>query len=82
MFAIVGITDRSGFVWHAVQAAPDLNGIWFAGVALAVKSFKLEWQLEHSPVLGCEASATWKVPAVACGRVWKPLNGALVVIGY
>ena len=52
-----------------------------AGSDGEVKSLKLPWQLAHSP-WGWLASATKKVPDVVCGRVWKPLNGALVVIGY
>ena len=47
-----------------------------------MKSLKLPWQFEQSPVKGCLASATKKVPEVDCGLVWKPLNGAAVVIGY
>ena len=45
------------------------------------------WHCEQSPVLGCAASATLKVPAVAFGRVWKPVYCAPAVsvvgaIGY
>ena len=49
---------------------------------MALKSVKLPWQFAQSPVLGCLLSATKNCPAVLCGLVWKPLNGALVVIGY
>lgn len=52
------------------------------GKAVAVKSFMLAWQLEQLPVAGCAVSLTKKVPAAFCGRVWKPLNGAVVVMGY
>jgi hypothetical protein len=31
------------------------------------------WQLAQSPVAGWAASLTMKVPAVAPGRVWKPV---------
>jgi hypothetical protein len=56
--------------------------MWLAGMPLALKSMKLPWQLEQSPVVECLLSATKNWPAVVCGRVWKPLNGAVFVIGY
>ncbi|MEI8158203.1 MAG: hypothetical protein WCH60_15165 [Burkholderiales bacterium] len=87
MSAIAGITEKSVVVWHdVVQLAPDLIGIWLVGITLTVKSLMLAWQLEHSPVplvpVRCPESATKNVPAAACGRVWNPLKGELVVIGY
>jgi hypothetical protein len=87
MSTIDGIAEKSEVLWHdVVQFAPDLIGIWLDGMTLTVKSLMLAWQLEHSPVplvpMRCPESATLKVPAAACGRVWKPLNGALNVIGY
>ena len=82
MSAIVGITEKSVLVWQLVQVALAEVGMWLAGFDGAVKSLKLAWQFEQSPVAGCLASATKKVPATVCGLVWKPLNGAAVVIGY
>lgn len=82
MLAIVGITEKSALVWQFAQVALAAVGMWLAGLDGAVKSLKLAWQFEQSPVSGCLASATKKVPEVACGLVWKPLNGAAVVIGY
>ena len=80
---IVGITAKLLLVWHEVQLDAVATGMWLLGIALAVKSTKLLWQLEHSPLVGCAASTYVKaVSLVLCGRVWKPLNGALVVIGY
>lgn len=52
-----------------------------AGTEGPLKLLKLLWQLEHSPG-GWLASATKKVPALAWGRVWNPVYGALVVMGY
>ena len=82
MSAMLGITAKSELLWQAPQVALAAVGIWLAGFDGAVKSLKLPWQFEQSPVAGCLASATKKVPGVACGLVWKPLNGATVVIGY
>ena len=82
MSAMVGMTEKSATVWHAVQLALAEVGMWLAGLEGEVKSLKLAWQFEQSPVVGCLLSATKKVPAVACGRVWKPLNGAAVLMGY
>jgi len=52
-----------------------------------VKKFVPLWHCEQSPVAGCAASATLKVPAAARGRVWKPVYCAPLVnvvgaIGY
>ena len=70
MFTNDGIVVKTGSVWQAVQAAPDLIGIWFDGRTLTVKSLKLVWQFEHSPVVGWGiVSFTKNVPAVGCGRV-------------
>ena len=80
--AMLGITAKSTLVWHALHAALAEVGMWLAGLALVVKSVKLAWQLEQSPLAGCAASATLNWPATACGRVWNPLYGAAVVIGY
>ena len=82
MSAIVGSTEKSLEVWQLEHCAVAEVGMWLAGFDGAVKSLKLAWQFEQSPVVGCLLSATKKVPDVACGRVWKPLNGAVVVIGY
>jgi hypothetical protein len=41
MSATVGITEKSGFVWQVVQAAPVLIGMWLVGMALTVKSLRL-----------------------------------------
>ena len=78
---MLGMVLKSVPEWQAAQLAPAAVGMWFGGLLLAVKSLVV-WQSEHSPPLGCDASTTLKPVAVACGRVWKPLNGALVVIGY
>ena len=82
MSAMAGITEKSALVWQFAQVALADVGMWLAGFEGAVKSLKLAWQFEQSPVAGCLASATKKVPDVACGLVWKPLKGATVVIGY
>ena len=82
MSAIVGITEKSVLVWQFTHVALAEVGMWLAGLEGAVKSLKLAWQFEQSPVAGCLASATKKVPATVCGRVWKPLKGAAVVMGY
>ena len=79
---MAGITEKSALVWQLPQTAPVAVGMWLAGLEGEVKSLKLAWQFEQSPVVGCLLSATKKVPATVCGRVWKPLNGAVVVIGY
>jgi hypothetical protein len=79
---IAGITEKSGLVWQFAQLAEAENGMWFVGMEGAVKSVNPPWQFEHSPVVGCLESATKNCPLTLCGRVWKPLNGALVVIGY
>ena len=82
MSTIAGMTEKSALVWQFEQVALAAVGMWLAGLDGAVKSLKLAWQLEQSPVAGCLASATKKVPDVACGLVWKPLKGATVVMGY
>ena len=82
MSTIAGMTEKSELLWHEVQVAAPEVGMWLAGLDGAVKSLKLAWQFEQSPVVGCLLSATKKLPDVACGRVWKPLKGAAVVIGY
>jgi len=60
-------------VWHALHAAAAAYGMWFAGLSTAVNAVVLPWHCEQSPVLGCAASATLYVPAVALGLVWNPL---------
>jgi hypothetical protein len=82
MAAMAGITEKSALVWHAAHPAEAENGMWLAGIEGAVKSVNPPWQLEHSPVVGCSVSFTKNCPATLCGLVWKPLKGALVVIGY
>ena len=77
-----GTTEKSLLTWHELHCAAAAIGIWFAGLASAMKSTKLEWQLEQSSPVGWVGSATLNCPAVAWGRVWKPLNGTLVVMGY
>ena len=73
----VGSAEKSP--WQAEHSAPVAYGMWMAGAEGPSKLDTL-WQLAHSP-MGWVASATKKVPATACGRVWKPLYGALVVMG-
>ena len=55
---MVGITEKSVLVWHAVHDAVADTGMWLLGMPLALKSTKPAWQLEQSPVVGCLASAT------------------------
>jgi hypothetical protein len=57
--------------------------MWLDGIEVALKSVKLVWQLEQSALLGCAPSTNVNaVILLLCGRVWKPLNGALLVMGY
>jgi hypothetical protein len=76
MLASVGITEKSVEVWQAVHCAVAEVGMWLAGVSSALKKLVLPWHCEQSPLAGCAASATLKVPAAARGRVWKPVNCA------
>src|SRR6266850_5080250 len=73
MFASVGRAAKSAVVWQAVHCALAEVGMWLAGLSVAVKKLVLLWHTEQSPVLGCAASATLKVPAAARGRVLKPV---------
>ena len=50
-----------------------------AGLSAALKKVVPLWQIEQSPVAGCAASATLKVPAAARGRVLKPVYCAPAV---
>src|SRR5882672_3499525 len=72
MFASVGRAAKSAVVWQAAQVAAAAVGMWLAGLSVAVKKLVPLWQVEQSPVAGCAASATLKVPAAARGRVLKP----------
>src|SRR6266850_5479825 len=78
MFANVGITAKSVAVWQAVHVAAAAVGMWLAGLSVALKKRVLLWQIEQSPVAGCAASATLKVPPAARGRVLKPVYCAPV----
>ena len=75
-----------------MKSLPGIAGLLLASAAVAIgvepQTMRSEIvggtglvKVEHSP-FGWEASATKKVPLLVCGRVWKPVNGALVVIGY
>ena len=79
ILVIVGKAEKSP--WQDEHCALAANGMCTAGAEGPLKLLKLLWQLEHSPC-GWLASATKKVPEVACGRVWKPVYGATLVIGY
>jgi hypothetical protein len=79
MLASVGITEKSLEVWQAEHAAVAEVGMWLAGLSVALKKFVPLWHCEQSPVPGCAASATLKVPAAARGRVWKPVYCAPLV---
>ena len=70
-----GITLKSVLVWQAVQVPLAAVGMWFDGLIrlLGLKENPM-WHCEHSPLAGCEASATLNGPAAACGRVWNPKN--------
>jgi hypothetical protein len=80
MLVTVGVDRKSP--WHDEQLALAATGMWMLGREGEPNSTVLPWQLEQSPVLGCVVSFTKKVPALLCGRVWKPLKGAAVVMGY
>ena len=80
MLASVGSAAKSLVVWHALHCAPTAVGMWFAGLSVALKKLVPLWHCEQSPVLGCAASATLKLPAAALGRVWKPVYCAPVVL--
>jgi hypothetical protein len=61
--------------------------MWLAGLSWPLKKLVPLWHWLQSPLAGCEASATLKVPAAARGRVWKPVYCAPLVstvgaIGY
>ena len=72
--ASVGITAKSGLVWHEVHCAVAAYGMWLAGLSWPLKNKVLEWHCEQSPLLGCWASEMAKVVAAPdLGRVWKPL---------
>jgi hypothetical protein len=73
MLARVGSTEKSVDVWQAVHCAFAAVGMWFAGLSCALKKFVPLWHCAQSPLLGCAASATLKVPAALRGRVWKPV---------
>ena len=60
-------------VWQAVHCAAAAYGMWLAGLSWAVKKLVPLWHCEQSPLDGCAASATLKVPAAVRGRVWKPV---------
>ena len=79
MLASVGITEKSLDVWHALHCALAAVGMWLEGLSCAVKKFVPLWHCEQSPVAGCAASATLKVPAAARGRGWKPVYCAPLV---
>ena len=66
-------------MWHAEHCAVADVGMWFAGLSCAVKKLVPLWHCEQSPLDGCAASATLKVPAAARGRVWKPVYCAPLV---
>ena len=73
MLASVGITEKSGLVWHDVHCADAAYGMWLAGLSNAEKALVLLWHRLQSPLDGCAASAMLNVPAAARGRVWNPV---------
>jgi hypothetical protein len=87
MLVSVGSTEKSAEVWQAVHCAVAEVGMWFDGLSVALKKLVPLWHCAQSPVVGCAASATLKVPAAVRGRVWKPVYCAPAVsvvgaIGY
>jgi len=78
--ASVGITAKSGLVWHEVHCAVAAYGMWLAGLSWPLKKLVPLWHCEQSPVAGWLASATLNVPAAALGRVWKPVYCAPLVL--
>jgi hypothetical protein len=82
MAVMEGIVAKFEVVWHAGHPAAAEVGIWLAGLDGSVKSLKLPWQSEQSPPMGCKESTTTKVSLLAFGRIWNPLKGAVLVMGY
>ena len=80
ILASVGMTEKSLLVWQALHCAVVDVGMWLAGLSCALKKLVPLWHWLQSPVAGCVASATLKVPAAARGRVWKPVYCAPVVL--
>jgi hypothetical protein len=73
------VEKSPGTTWQ-VEHVAIVVGMWPLGLIVPVKKFVPMWHCEQSPLLGCPASATLKVPAAARGRVWKPVYCALATI--